>query len=109
MNFYTIIPFLSPRFGGNTETLVKEALAGAIETCDVDVEMIHLGLYKIGPRRACEVCPPKNKLCIIDDDMQRIYDKLLEADALVIGSPTYFGNISSQLKALMDTTRPLFS
>lgn len=97
----------SPRFGGNTETLVKEALAGATETSEVDAETIHLGSYKIEPCRACEVCPPKNKLCIIDDDMQKLYDKLIEADALVIGSPVYFGDVSGQLKVFIDRTRPL--
>jgi multimeric flavodoxin WrbA len=99
----------STRFGGNTELLVKEALIGAEEIEDVRIDLIHLGKLDIKPCIVCESqkCPPDGALCVIDDDVTRIiYEKLKEADAIVIGAPSYFGDVPSKLKALIDRMRP---
>jgi multimeric flavodoxin WrbA len=101
----------STRSGGNTEIMVKEALEGAREIDGVSVELIYLGRYNIRPCNVCDpkACPPRDGYCVIRDDMtQVIYDKLLKADALVIGAPSYFGSVPSKLKAFLDRTRPFF-
>ncbi|MFC1910919.1 flavodoxin family protein, partial [Chloroflexota bacterium] len=47
-------------------------------------------------------------VCHIQDDMQAIYPSLEKADAIILGSPVYFCNVSSQAKAIMDRTHSLF-
>jgi multimeric flavodoxin WrbA len=46
--------------------------------------------------------------CVIDDDMQKLYDKLMDADALIIGSPTYYMDISGAIKCFIDRSMPIF-
>ncbi|MFC1919164.1 flavodoxin family protein [Chloroflexota bacterium] len=95
----------SPRVGGNTETLIKEALAGATEAGS-DVELISLAGKHIAPCDACRACV-KSGECHIKDDMQEIYKGLQMADGIIIGTPVYFFNISAQAKLLIDRTYSL--
>ncbi|MHB0859141.1 MAG: flavodoxin family protein [Anaerolineae bacterium] len=90
----------SPRVGGNTESMVAEVLRGAREA-GAEVEMIALNKLDISPCQACEACK-KTGRCRIQDDMQPLYDKILEADALVLGTPIYFWGPSAQLKRFID-------
>ncbi|MFZ5353976.1 MAG: flavodoxin family protein [Bacillota bacterium] len=90
----------SPRKKGNTE-LLMEKFAEGLETADVLFEKMVLSDMKISPCVACESC--WNSLgCSIDDDMQRLYKKLDEADLVIIATPVYFGNVSSFVKIVMD-------
>jgi len=89
---------------------VMEAMKGAERVPNVKTDIIHLSEYKIEPCRACSsktgqlICG-KMKECACKDDMNKIlYDKLLEADGMVIGSPVYFGTMSAQLKSFFDRT-----
>lgn len=95
----------SPRLGGNTEMLVKEALAGAKEAGG-DTELITLAGKVIAPCDACRTCVETGQ-CHIQDDMQEIYKRLLEADGIIIGTPVYFANVSAQAKLLIDRTYSL--
>jgi len=95
----------SPRKGGNTEILVKEALVGARET-GADVELLKVYEMEIAPCDGCMTCQQSGE-CRIKDDMQRIYEKILAADGIILGSPVYFWSISSQAKTLMDRTYAL--
>ena len=90
----------SPRIGGNTEILVSEVLRGAEES-GASVERIALNNLNISGCQGCDVCR-KLKRCRLQDDMQPLYDKLLAADALVLGTPIYFWGPSAQLKAFVD-------
>lgn len=92
----------SPRAGGNTETLVAEALEGA-RSRGAEVELIALAGKDIRGCVAHAACGKDGK-CLIDDDMQPIYAKLLEADAIIVGTPIYFGGMTSQTKAFLDRT-----
>ena len=56
----------------------------------------------INPCDACDVCRQGNNECIIDDDMQELYPKLRDTDALVIASPIYYFTVSAQTKLFMD-------
>jgi multimeric flavodoxin WrbA len=97
----------SPRRDGNTELLLKEFLRGA-SASGHETELLLLSEFKISPCTSCDSCQ-KNGQCIIDDDMQSMYDKLLEADCIVFASPIYFGGVSAQLKSFIDRCQTLWS
>ena len=90
----------SKRRHGNTSELVQEALSPFKNDNDT-TELIFLDDYNIEGCRGCEGCRETFK-CIVNDDMQRLYPLLLEADALILGSPTYFYNVSADIKAFID-------
>ncbi len=92
----------SPRKGGNTEILVKEALASAREA-GAQTELVSVVGKNISPCDGCSSCRETN-VCHIQDDMQSIYQQLETADAIIFGSPVYFGSVSAQAKAIMDRT-----
>jgi len=91
----------SPRAGGNTEFLVREALRAAEEE-GVETELITLAGKRIEPCNACLVCREKKADCPIDDDLKPIFDKMLVADGIILGSPVYVGSATPQVKALID-------
>jgi len=75
-----------------------------LESEGIDVELIWIGLDKLSGCNACYEClRTKDKKCVIQTDKINDYiEKIIEADGVVIGSPTYFANISSRVKALID-------
>lgn len=80
----------SPRRGKTTDLLVQEVLAAV----GGRTEFISLAGKKIAPCRACLACVEDN-VCKIKDDMTPLREKILAADALVIGAPNYFGTINA--------------
>ena len=90
----------SPRARGNTELLVAEALRGAA-SAGAEIEMVALNKLTISPCQACDSCL-KTGRCRIQDDMQPLYEKVLNADALILGTPIYFWGPSAQLKTFVD-------
>jgi multimeric flavodoxin WrbA len=92
----------SPREGGNTEILVREALEGVREAGG-EPELVLVAGKEIAPCNACAGCETDGQ-CIIEDDMREIYEKLESADGLIFGTPVYFLNVSAQAKAVMDRT-----
>lgn len=89
----------SARRGGNTETLMKEALRGA----GSDAEVIDLAELNYVGCQGCKGCRQADSDgCIFQDDMQRLYALMKEADALVLGSPVYYGEVTGQMKSFMD-------
>ena len=95
----------SPRKNGNTAYLVEKALEAAEES-GAQIESLFLGNKKMEPCNACDICKLTGE-CPKDDDINEILSKLQEAHGIIIGSPVYFGNVTSQLKILMDRSRPL--
>ncbi len=92
----------SPRKGGNTEILVREAL-DAIQELGGETELITVSGKTINPCDGCRTCVTKG-VCHINDDMQEIYQQLLKSDGIIIGTPVYFANVSAQAKAVIDRT-----
>lgn len=91
----------SVRKGGNTELLSKAFAEGAGQ--NNNVEIISVADYNINPCIGCNSCfEREGHGCFQQDDMQKIYPKLAEADVIVAASPVYFYGISAQLKALID-------
>ena len=75
----------SPRKGGNTEILVREALEGAGEVGG-ETELILVADKNIAPCDACDTCR-ETGVCRIKDDMQPIYQQLDQADGIILGTP----------------------
>jgi len=90
----------SPRIGGNTDILLDKVLEGA-ETKGASTEKIILNKLKFSPCQECENMPDDGS-CIVQDDMQGLYKKIKEADALVLASPIFFGSLSAQAKMMID-------
>jgi len=99
--------FGSPRRGGNTETLLDEALKGA-EKEGAEVERLHITDFTITPCKECHGCDQSGE-CVILDDMQKIYPKLLEAGIIILASPIFFYGITAWAKALVDRSQALWS
>ena len=95
----------SPRQGGNTEILVREAL-NAVQELGGETELITVSDKTISPCDGCLACGKKGA-CRINDDMQEIYKQMLLADGIILGTPVYFANVSAQAKAVMDRTYTL--
>ena len=98
----------SLRKGGNTDTLVSEMLKGA-EASNVKTEKIYLMEQEIKPCKLCNTCrsderPP----CILDDDCNRIIDKIQTANAVIFSTPTYWKNVSGLMKLFMERCYSLF-
>jgi len=97
-----IVVLGSPRKGGNSATLADEVITG-IEAAGGKVEQFFLHGMHIAPCSGCEACQELTaKNCVIQDDMQTLYPKLREADAIVIASPVYWFTVSAQTKTFMD-------
>jgi multimeric flavodoxin WrbA len=90
----------SPRKNGNTKQAI-EIVFEELEKEGIETELIQLKDKTINHCKACFGCTGKNK-CVQDDDLNELYSKMLEADGIIVGSPTYFANVSSRTKALID-------
>ena len=97
----------SPRKKGNTEVLLNAVAGGIVET-GATFEAVRLSELKISPCIACGGCNKTGK-CVIKDDMQALYDKILSADKIIIASPIYFYALSAQTKIFIDRLQAMWS
>jgi multimeric flavodoxin WrbA len=92
----------SPRTEGSTMTLLAQALEGA------RMEGAQTALFSVAGKdiKPCDGCRACNKtgVCIVKDDMDELYVKLLEADGIIFGTPIYFYGMTAQAKAIIDRT-----
>lgn len=95
----------SPRPDGNTNLLLHRVLE-PIAQAGIETELIQMGSQPIQGCRACYKCMERqDRRCSMTTDRVNEYiEKILAADGVLIGSPTYFSNVSSQAKAFMDRT-----
>jgi len=97
----------SPRKNGNCDILTGR-VADGIKSMGGEVEICRLHQMNIKPCDGCDICRDDiGTDCIIDDDMQKLYPKLREADALVIASPIYYFSVTAQVKLFMDRCHSL--
>ena len=96
----------SPRRKGNTSLLLKDAVKGAIEA-GAEVEEIILRDLKISPCLEIYGCK-KTGRCVIQDEFQQVYDKLLSSQGLMLASPIFFYTVSAHTKILMDRCQSLW-
>jgi multimeric flavodoxin WrbA len=93
----------SPRKKSNTEILLRRCLDGLAKH-GIPGELITLRDKTIKGCRACETCRrKKDKRCNTkDDDFHPVFEAMLKADIIVVGSPVYFGSAAPELMALLD-------
>ena len=91
----------SPRQWGNSAVLADQLAQGAVSS-GAEVETISLHVQDIRPCDACDLCRENGGDCVIDDDMQPLYPKLRQADAIVIATPVYWFTLSAQAKLFID-------
>jgi multimeric flavodoxin WrbA len=93
----------SARKDGNTALLVREVFQ-KLEQEGFETELVQLSGLKLKACLACYRCTEnKNMHCSIeDDDLNLCIDKMLGANGILLASPTYIGDVTSTMKALMD-------
>jgi len=96
----------SPRRKGNTALLLKKAVEGAREA-HANVEEIVLRDLKISPCLEIYGCKETGR-CVIQDDFQPLYDKLLKCRGLMLASPIFFYTVSALTKSMMDRCQSLW-
>lgn len=97
----------SSREQSNTSILIDAALAGASSVPETESRFLPLREYRMEPCLACDRCPDSGTYCVIDDDMDKIYEQMVEADAIILGSPVHAYTLNARMKTLMERCRPL--
>lgn len=95
----------SSRKNGNTEILTSECLKAA-SSLGAETYLIRLSELNISPCDGCQYCRSSGE-CKIKDDMQAMYQNLINADGIIVGTPVYFWNVSALTKVFMDRTYAL--
>ncbi len=93
----------SARKGGNTAQLLDIVL-GKIAAEGIETELVELAGKKVGGCIACYQCfERKNSRCAVEDDVvNEALEKMIAADGILLGSPTYFADLSANMKALIE-------
>jgi len=93
----------SARKDGNTAILLRTVLS-QLEADGIDTEMVQLAGSRIHGCTACTACfKNKNYRCVFDDDLlNTCIEKMREAEGIILGSPTYFADVTAEMKALID-------
>ena len=103
----------SPVKGGNVDVLIRKVIEGAKSEiqdarckiqdsgCKIQEKIVYLDDLKITPCKSCESVPD-TVICSYQDDMEKIYPKVLTYDLFVFGSPVYFDSVSAQMKLFVD-------
>jgi len=93
----------SPRKDGNTSILIGYVLE-ELKKAGINTELIDLAGKKLHGCIACYGCARnQDRQCAVkDDDLNGCIEKILEADGIILGSPTYFTDVSTEIKALID-------
>jgi multimeric flavodoxin WrbA len=93
----------SPRKGGNTEQLLR-AVFGPLEAAGIETELVQVGGTPLRGCIACMKCRErKDGRCAVEGDLaNECIAKMGEADGILLGSPTYFADVTAEMKALID-------
>ncbi|MDR3565132.1 MAG: flavodoxin family protein [Negativicutes bacterium] len=90
----------SPRRVGNSEIIVKEMMSALPD--DWDKEMLQMNDLKLERCKACYACLPKEKRCVLNDDLNFFLDCIKDADKVIIAAPVYFLGQHTSLKLVND-------
>ncbi len=93
----------SPRKNGNTELMIRKVFE-PLEQAGIETELVQIGGQMIRGCLACGKCNEiQNQSCIITTDpVNEIIKKMIDADGIILGSPTYFTDVTAEMKALID-------
>jgi multimeric flavodoxin WrbA len=98
----------SPRREGNSDILCDRFIQGAEEAGN-QTEKIFLKDKNINYCDACDSCLENQGICVKDDDMVEILDKMIKADVIVMATPVYFYTMNAQMKTVIDRTYPKYT
>ena len=90
----------SPRKGGNSEILTAHCLQAMAEE-GLETELVSLAGLDIKGCNACDYCFEHDG-CSIEDDLQPIYARMVEADAIIVASPVYYSSATSLVKGFLE-------
>ncbi len=96
----------SPRKGGNSDLLLTRALEGAKEA-GAEVDFVRPGKLEISGCLECGGCDETGE-CIIEDEMESIYPRLIDAEIIIFSTPIFFYGFPAQAKALIDRSQALW-
>ncbi len=99
----------SPRKNKSSNFLIDKAIEGIRSVNEeLEIKKIHITDYKITPCNGCDKCirPPNDCPLAENDDTKKLEDLIIGSSALIIAAPNYFGSVNSQLKVLIDRSRP---
>src|SRR5512145_1855046 len=95
----------SPRKKWNTATLLEHVLEGA-QAQGAETELVHLYDLDFKGCTSCFACKLKGGKsygkCVMKDDLAPVLERIAGADALVLGSPIYFGNVTGEMRSFME-------
>lgn len=93
----------SPRKKGNSSTVAGRLAAKAV-TLGAETEIIYLNALSYRGCQACYACKNGSEKCVIEDDLSPVLEKVRDADAIVLASPVYYGDVTAQMKGFIDRT-----
>lgn len=95
----------SPRKNWNTATLLNNALEGAASR-GAETELIHLYDLNFKGCISCFSCKLKGGKsygrCVMNDDLKPVFNRIEQADALIFGSPIYFGQVTGEMRSFLE-------
>jgi multimeric flavodoxin WrbA len=93
----------SPRKDGNTSILIRH-IFDELENEGIDTELVQVGGQVIRGCADCRECfGNRDRRCVFDDDIvNECIGKMIAADGIILGSPVYFLDVTSEMKALID-------
>jgi len=106
MSKKVVIVSTSLRRNSNSDALAEEFAKGAREAGH-SVEKLTLAGKKLEFCRGCLSCQTTHR-CVIHDDAAELWEKMVQADALVFATPVYYYEMSGQMKTLLDRGNPVF-
>ena len=93
----------SPKPKGNSAFLAKR-FCDAAEARGAEVETFSLNEFNYRGCQACMACKTKYDRCVLKDDLEPVLDAVRQTDVLVLASPVYYGEVTSQMKGFIDRT-----
>ena len=93
----------SPREGGNTEILMRTVF-GELEAAGVETELVRIGGRPFRGCVACRRCfENRDRRCVLEGDpLNELVAKMAEADGILLGSPVYYTDVTSEMKGFLD-------
>lgn len=91
----------SSRKNGNTTIIIK-TIFEELNKAGIETELIQLADIDIQPCRACFACKGKKNCVFKSDGFSDVFNRMVEADGIILGSPVYSADVSSKMKAFLD-------
>ncbi len=98
----------SPRMKGNSHAIVS-AFCERAKELGAEINIFEMSRLKnVRGCQGCMACKGRTEVCVIKDDVTEIYEQLQASDIVVLASPVYFSDLSSQIKPFIDRLYQFF-